>query len=257
MVPGLVEQQRIDVARRLDRAARHGEHVEAHEPVHARDADGGEQRADCRRDQRHEQRDQHDDGDAAARIGREARDAGDGEDEDDRHAREKDVQRDLVRRLLTLGAFDKRDHAVEEGRALARGDAHHDPVGYDERAARHRRAVAARLADHGRGLARDGRFVHRGDALDHLAVGRDEIARLDQHDVARLELHRGRRAQWRWRCFGVGKLFRDDIGLRGAQARGLRFAASLGDGFREVREQHREPEPEDDLQREAEIPRAA
>ena len=36
---GLVEQQRVDVARRLDRAARHGEHVEADEAVHAGDAD--------------------------------------------------------------------------------------------------------------------------------------------------------------------------------------------------------------------------
>ena len=38
--------------------------------------------------------------------------------EDDRHADEQDVERDLVRRLLALGAFDQRDHAVEE--ALAR-----------------------------------------------------------------------------------------------------------------------------------------
>ena len=37
---GLVEQQRVDVAGRLDRAAGHGEHVEAHQPVHAGDADG-------------------------------------------------------------------------------------------------------------------------------------------------------------------------------------------------------------------------
>ena len=71
---GLVEQQRVDVACRLDRAAGHGEHVEAHEPVHAGDADGREQGADGRRDQGHEQRDQHDDGSAAG-IGREARDA--------------------------------------------------------------------------------------------------------------------------------------------------------------------------------------
>ena len=37
---GLVEQQHVDVARRLDRAARQGEHVAAHQPVHAGDADG-------------------------------------------------------------------------------------------------------------------------------------------------------------------------------------------------------------------------
>ncbi len=61
---GLVEQQRVHVARRFDRAAGHGEHVEAHKAVHAGDADGGEQRADGRGDQGHEQRDQHEHGDA-------------------------------------------------------------------------------------------------------------------------------------------------------------------------------------------------
>ena len=55
---GLVEQQHVDVARRLDRAARHGEHVPLHEPVHPGDADRGEEGADRRRDQRHEERDQ-------------------------------------------------------------------------------------------------------------------------------------------------------------------------------------------------------
>ena len=84
---GLVEEQRVDVARRLDRAAGHGEHVEAHQPVHAGDADGREQRADRRRDQRDEERDERDDPDRAAGIGGEARDRGDGEDEDDASAR--------------------------------------------------------------------------------------------------------------------------------------------------------------------------
>ena len=60
IVPGLVEQQRVDVARRLDRAARHRQHVALHEPVHAGDADGREQRADRRRDQADEQGDEHD-----------------------------------------------------------------------------------------------------------------------------------------------------------------------------------------------------
>ena len=56
---GLVEQEHVDVAGRLDRAARHREHVALHEPVHAGDADRREQRADRGRDQRDEQRDQH------------------------------------------------------------------------------------------------------------------------------------------------------------------------------------------------------
>ena len=55
---GLVEQQRVDVAGGLDRAARHGEHVELEQPVHAGDADGRQQAADGGRDQRHEQGDE-------------------------------------------------------------------------------------------------------------------------------------------------------------------------------------------------------
>jgi hypothetical protein len=37
---GFVEQKRVDIASGFDRTARHGEHVEAHEPIHAGDADG-------------------------------------------------------------------------------------------------------------------------------------------------------------------------------------------------------------------------
>ena len=57
---GLVEQQRVHVARRLDGAPGHGEHVALDEPVHAGDADRGQQRPDGGRDQRDEQRDQED-----------------------------------------------------------------------------------------------------------------------------------------------------------------------------------------------------
>ena len=108
-----------------------------------------------------------------------------------RQAGQQDVQRDLVRRLLPLGALDQRDHAVEEGRARRGGDPHLDPVGEDLRAAGDRRAVAAALADDRRGFAGDRRFVDRGDALDDLAVARDHLAGLDQHDIARCSVGRG------------------------------------------------------------------
>ena len=81
----------------------------------------------------------------------------------------------------------RRDHAVEEGRARRRRDAHHDPVRQHLRAAGHGRAVAADFADDRRRLAGDRGLVDRGHALDHLAVGGDEVAGLDQHDVARPE----------------------------------------------------------------------
>ena len=56
---GLVEQQRVDVAGGLDRAAGHRQHVVLHQPIHAGDADRRDQRADRRRDQADQQRDQH------------------------------------------------------------------------------------------------------------------------------------------------------------------------------------------------------
>ena len=117
---GLVEQQRRHVAGRLDGAAGHRQHVALHEPVHAGDADGGEQRADRGRDQADQQRDEHDDALLARRSRPRAAAASattsrkmivsDGE---------QDVERDLVRRLLPARALDQRDHPVDERLARA------------------------------------------------------------------------------------------------------------------------------------------
>jgi hypothetical protein len=60
MVP-VLSSSSVDVAGGLDGAARHGEHVALHQPVHAGDADGREQAADGGGDQAHQQGDQHDD----------------------------------------------------------------------------------------------------------------------------------------------------------------------------------------------------
>ena len=68
------------------------------------------------------------------------------------------------------------DHAVEEGVALLRGDADDDPVARDARAAGDGAAVAAAFADDRRGLAGDRGLVDGRDALDDLAVGRDQLA---------------------------------------------------------------------------------
>ena len=103
--------------------------------------------------------------------------------EDDREHRQQGVERDLVRRLLPVGALDEGDHPVEERLAGPGGDAHHDLVGQHPGAAGDRRAVAARLADDGRRLAGDGRLVDRRDALDDLAVGRDHLPGGHDHDV--------------------------------------------------------------------------
>ena len=162
----LVEQQRRHVARGLDGAAGHGQHVALHEAVHAGDADRRQQPADRRRDQAHEQGDEHDDRLLGAAVDGERLQRHDGQQEDDRQAGEQDRQGDLVRRLLPVGPLDEGDHAVEERLAGPGGDAHDDLVGQHPRAARDGRAVATRLPDDGRRLAGDRRLVDGGDALD-------------------------------------------------------------------------------------------
>ena len=120
IVPGLVEQQRVDVAGGFDRAARHRQHVVLHQPVHAGDADRRQQAADRRRDEADEQRDQHEQRLRRARVDRKRLQRDDGDQEDDRQPGQQDVERDLVRRLLPLGALDQRDHPVEERLARIR-----------------------------------------------------------------------------------------------------------------------------------------
>ena len=151
---GLVEQQRIDVARRLDRAAGGRDDVEADQPVHAGDADGRQKPADRRRNEADEQRDQHGRRQVRPRIFGD-RPQGDADDqEDDGQPDEQDRQRQFVRRLLPLGALDERDHPVDEGRARRGGDPHLDEVGQHGRSAGHGRAVAASLANDRRGIHR-------------------------------------------------------------------------------------------------------
>ena len=155
------------------------------QPVHAGDADGRQQAADGRRNERDEQRDEHGDGNIGPGVGAEALQRHHRDQEDDGHAGEQDVERDLVGRLLPLGALDERDHAVEEGGAGRGRDAHDDPVGDDGGAAGDGRAVAAGLADDGRGFAGDRGLVHRGDALDDVAVAGDQVAGLDEDECRR------------------------------------------------------------------------
>ncbi len=164
---------------------------------------------------------------------------------------EQNVQRDLVRRFLPLGAFDQLDHAVEERRAGRGRDADHDAVGNDGGAAGHRRAVAAGFADDRRGFAGNGGFVDRGDALDHVAVAGDDVAGLAYHKIAGLQV------------FGRYPLI-DLVVVRHQNALGARLGAGLAQGvglrppapfrhrFGEIRKQHGEPQPQNDLEGEAE-----
>ena len=172
---GLVEQQHVDVAGRLDGAARHREHVPLHEPIHPGDPDRRQQGADRRGDQRHEERDQHGLGELRAGVDPVRAQRHDGGDEGDRQAGEEDVEGDLVRRLAPLGALDERDHPVEERLARLLRHLDHEPVGEELRAAGDGRAVAAGLADDRRGLAGDRGLVDRAGALDRCRRRRGSI----------------------------------------------------------------------------------
>ena len=158
-------------------------------------------------------------------------------------------------RLLAHGAFDQRDHPVEEAPARLGGDPHHDPVGEHLGAAGDRRAIAARLADDRGRFAGDGRLVHRRHALDHLAVGRDQVAGLDEDEIAGPELGRAHQGE-------VLAAVRPRQALGpggepgGAERVRLRLAPALRHRLGEVGEEHREPEPERELQREADVARA-
>ena len=95
-----------------------------------------------------------------------------------------DRQRDLIRRLLTVRAFDQGDHPVDERLSPLGGDAHDDAVREHLRAAGHRGTVAAGLADDRRRLAGDRRLVDRGDAFDDLAVGGNDVVGFADDQVA-------------------------------------------------------------------------
>jgi hypothetical protein len=152
---------------------------------------------------------------------------------------------------MIVRALDQRDHAIQKGRTLRRRDTNLDLVGQHAGAACHGRPVAARFPDHRRRLAGDGRLIDRGDTFDHLTIAGDQIAHLHQDDVALL--------QFRRRNFDIVRAgprrqtFRHRFGAGLAQGRGLRLAPSLGDRLGQVGEQHRHPQPKDDLERKAEM----
>ena len=100
--------------------------------------------------------------------------------------------------------------------------------------------------DRGR-LAGDRRLVHRRDALDDLAIGRDHFSRPDDDEVAL-------RSSVRDRADSVFRRAPQPL-ARVCSVRlavvGLRLAATLRHRFREVGEEHGEPEPERQLEDEA------
>ena len=132
-----------------------------------------------------------------------------------------------------------------------RGHADLDPVRQHARPARHRRSIAARLANHRGRFAGNRRFVDRRDAFDDFAVGGNELAGADENHIVLPQ--RCRRHFFIWRPIRAGpdrwadESLRDALRARLAQSVGLRLAPPFSHRFGEVREQHREPQPEGDL----------
>ena len=112
----------------------------------------------------------------------------------------------------------------------------------------------------GADFAGDRGFIDRGDALHHLAIAGDEIARLDKHQVALLQIGRSDHLVGALRIAVAGAVRQQSLGVRFgarlAQCGGLRLAAALRHRFSKIREYDGEPEPEDDLEGEAEMPAA-
>ena len=157
-------------------------------------------------------------------------------------------------RALALGALDEGDHPVEERLARIGGDRDDQAVAGQGRAAGHAAPdVRAGLLEHGRGLAGDRGLVDEPDALDDVAVAGDRLALVDHDDVAAAQLGR---ADLLERAVGAPALgHRDRAGP--PEGRRLGPAAGLGDRLGVRREEDGEPQPDGDLDLEAEAGRAA
>ena len=130
-----------------------------------------------------------------------------------------------------------------ESRApLSSRDTDDDAIAKHARAAGNRAAVAAALANHRRGFAGDRRFIHTGDSFDDIAVGRDDVARFADHEVAFLQ-DRARELFPRGRSAGDAPSFP----CAPAQTGCLRFASPFRDCLSEIGEEHGEPEPDRQL----------
>ena len=121
---------------------------------------------------------------------------------------------------------------VEEALARIRRYPDEQLVGKDARAAGHGAAVAPGLANDGRGFAGDRRFVHRGSALDDLAVAGNQLAGDDEDQVALAQL----RGVHVLEGAILAAALRDELLAGGAQRAGLRLAPALRDGFGEIGE---------------------
>ena len=110
--------------------------------------------------------------------------------------------------------------------------------------------VGARLLEDGGGLARDGRLVDVRHALDDVAVAGNDLAGPDHDDVAATQSRRTDLLEAAVRD-GGGRVVSERVRRR---RRRLCPPASLGDRFGVGGEQDREPQPQRDLELEADLP---
>ena len=242
---GLIEKQHVHVARCLNRAPAHGENIALQNAIHSGNANGAKKSADRRRNQTNEQRNQNRNRKCSAGINSERLQCDADEQKNERQRREQNRQSNFVRRFLSLRTFDERDHAIEKSVAFVHRDANNDAIAQHARPARHRTAISATLPNDRRRFTRDGCLVHARDSFNDVAVRGNDVARLTNNGVALLQI--------RCRNFffaTVSQPARHCGCAHAAQCRGLRFAATFCHRFREIGKEHREPEPDCELQNE-------
>ena len=96
-------------------------------------------------------------------------------------------------------------------------------------------------------------LIDRSYAFDDFAVAGNEIPSLDENDVSDPQIERRDTLDDAFHpalALGIDQSLRMRVASRPAKGVGLRLAASFRDGFGEVGEQHRKPEPCGDLARE-------
>ena len=235
----------MHIARGFNRPPRLGNHVEAHQTVHAGNTDGRQQAADGGRNQRHQQGHQKHQGQAATGKVSERLQGHDHDQKDQGQADQQNIQGNLVRGFLPLCPFDQCDHTVQSGLAGVGADLHQQPVTDQPRIAGHRRAITARLTDHRRRFASNRRFVDRGNPFNHLAVAGNHLPRFDAHHIPFAQA--GGRDDFK--AARGSAPTRTQAHTASFEAIGPSLAAPLGQGFGKVGEQHGKPQPQSDLHR--------
>jgi hypothetical protein len=242
----LVEKQDVDVSGRFDRASAHRKNVALEYAIHARNANGAEQAADSCRNQANQQRNQNRNRELSGGIDPEWLQRYADEQKNERQRGEQNRQRDFVWSFLTARTFHESNHAIEKTAALFHRYPNDNAVAQHTRAASYRAAIAAAFANHRSGFAGDGSFINAGDPFNHIAICGNHVAGLANDEVALLQ-------DWCGHFFltAIVEAARHRFLTSSSQTGGLRLAATFGNSFGEIGEEHGEPQPDRQLRNEA------